>query len=54
VPDTEGTLFAVPFDLDKLEERGTPTSVLDQVAYSNVDAFAQMDVSLNGTLPYWE
>jgi serine/threonine-protein kinase len=49
---SRGTLFAVPFDLDKLEERGTPTPVLDQVAYSNVDGFAQIDISLSGTLLY--
>jgi Tol biopolymer transport system component len=47
-----GTLFAVPFDLDKLEVRGTPTPVLDQVGYSTADGFAQMDVSLTGTLVY--
>jgi serine/threonine protein kinase len=29
-----GTLFAVPFDLDHLEVRGTPVPVLDQVGYN--------------------
>ena len=30
----KGTLFAVPFDLEKLEVRGTPSPVLEEVAYS--------------------
>ena len=31
-----GTLFAVPFDVDRLEIRGTPAPVLDQVGYSTL------------------
>jgi len=36
-----GTLFAVPFDLDKLEARGTPAPVLEQVASSTQGGSAQ-------------
>ena len=28
----QGTLFGVPFDLDRLEVRGTPTPLLEDVA----------------------
>ena len=31
---SKGTLFAVPFDQRRLEVQGTPTAVLDEVAYS--------------------
>ena len=48
----KGTLFAVPFDLDELEVRGTPSPVLDQVAYSPGAGFAQFDFSSSGTLVY--
>jgi len=47
-----GTLFAVPFDLDRLEVRGTPAPVLDQVGYSAGNGFAQLDFSQTGTLVY--
>ena len=47
-----GTLFAVPFDLDRLEVRGTPTPVLDQVGYSAGNGSAQLDFSQTGTLIY--
>jgi len=30
----KGTLFAVPFDLERLETRGTAVPVLDDVAYA--------------------
>jgi tRNA A-37 threonylcarbamoyl transferase component Bud32 len=46
-----GTLFAAPFDLDKLEVRGTPVPVLEQVAYS-LYGDAQLDFSRSGTLVY--
>ena len=48
----KGTLFAVPFDPEKLEVRGTPSPVLEQVAYSTTFGFAQFDFSRNGTLVY--
>ena len=49
-----GTLFAVPFDSDKLEVRGSPVPVLDGVGFSNVlsAGSAQLDVSRTGTLVY--
>jgi len=47
-----GTLFAVPFDLDRLEVHGTPAPVLDQVGYNAAQGFAQLDFSQTGTLVY--
>jgi len=48
----KGTLFAVPFDLDRLEPRGTPVEILEQVSYSTQAGSAQIDFSQNGTLVY--
>jgi len=48
----KGTLFAVPFDLDKLEVRSTPSPVLEEVAYSVGSGSAQFDFSRSGTLLY--
>ena len=48
----KGTLFAVPFDLDRLEARGTAVPVLDDVAYQALSGGAQFDVSRSGTLVY--
>src|SRR5712692_10007581 len=48
----EGTLFAVPFDVDRLEARGTPAPVLDQVDYNAGTGSAQLDFSQTGTLVY--
>ncbi len=47
-----GTLFAVPFDMDRLELRGTPAPVLEQIAYSPVYGSAQLDFSRSGTVVY--
>jgi eukaryotic-like serine/threonine-protein kinase len=47
-----GTLFAVPFDLDTLAVHGTPSPVLEQVAYAPGSGLAQFDFSRNGTLVY--
>jgi len=47
-----GTLFAVPFDLGRLEVRGTPAPVLDQVGYSAGSGSAQFDFSQTGSLIY--
>jgi Tol biopolymer transport system component/predicted Ser/Thr protein kinase len=47
-----GTLFAVPFDLDTLTVRGTPSPVLEEVAYSPQNGLAQFDFSRSGTLVY--
>jgi hypothetical protein len=53
----KGTLFAVPFDLDKLETRGTAVPVLDDVGYdSTTGGSGLFDFSLgpsgHGTLVY--
>jgi serine/threonine-protein kinase len=47
-----GTLFAVPFDVDRLEVHGTPVPVLEQVGYNPVDGSAQLAFSHTGTLLY--
>ena len=47
-----GTLFAVPFDAARLEVRGTPIPILEDVAYSAANGSAQFDVSQNGVLVY--
>lgn len=36
-----GTLFAVPFDTERLEVRGPATPVLEDVAYSTASGSAQ-------------
>jgi serine/threonine-protein kinase len=48
----QGTLFAVGFDLDRLEVRGTPAPVLEDVAGNVVTGAGQYDVARNGTLVY--
>ncbi len=48
----KATLFAIPFDLDTLETRGTAVPVLDDVAYSAVTGGGQFAVSRTGTLIY--
>ena len=45
-----GTLFAIPFDLNRLETRGTPVPVLEGVAYEALGGLAHFDVSRTGTL----
>jgi Tol biopolymer transport system component len=47
-----GTLFAVPFDTDRLEVRGTPAPVLNQVSYNPAQGSAQLEFSQAGTLIY--
>ena len=48
-----GTLFAVPFDLERLETRGTAVPVLDDVAYAvGTTGAAQFAFSPSGTLVY--
>jgi Tol biopolymer transport system component len=47
-----GTLFAVPFDVVRLEIHGTPVAVLDQVGYNAIDGSAQIAFSQTGTLIY--
>jgi serine/threonine-protein kinase len=48
---TKGTLFGVPFDLARLEVRGTATR-LDEVSSTPNLGFAQLDFSQSGTLVY--
>lgn len=47
-----GTLFAVPFDPEKLETTGAPIPVLRQVSYSAMFGSAKMSFSRAGTLVY--
>jgi serine/threonine protein kinase/Tol biopolymer transport system component len=46
------TLFALPFDLDRLETSGTAVPVLEDVAIQPVSGLAQFDVSRSGTMVY--
>ncbi len=48
----EGVLFGVPFDLDKLEPRGTPAPLLQDVASEPTSGGGQLDCSRTGTLVY--
>jgi hypothetical protein len=49
----QGTLFAVPFNLHRMEASSSAAvPVLDDVAYSSTFGFAQLDVSRTGTLVY--
>ena len=48
----QGTLYAVPFDLAALTVHGAPVPVLEDVSYSPLFGYAQVDVSLTGTLVY--
>jgi hypothetical protein len=47
-----GTLFAAPFDLDRLEMTGTPLPVLEGIGYGVLNGGAQFDFSQTGTLLY--
>ena len=46
----QGTLYAVSFDSARLEARGPPVPLLDDVAYSRTFGFAHVDVARTGTL----
>jgi eukaryotic-like serine/threonine-protein kinase len=48
----QGTLYAMPFDLDELAVYGVAVPVLDDVSYSPLFGYAQIDVSQTGTLVY--
>jgi serine/threonine-protein kinase len=48
----EGTLFAVPFDPERLELTGSPAPVLEGIASNPFHGSAQFDVSENGLLIY--
>jgi serine/threonine-protein kinase len=47
-----GTLFAIPFDLNRMETHGSAVPILDKVSYSNTSGFAQLDFSRTGMLAY--
>jgi serine/threonine-protein kinase len=47
-----GTLFAVPFDLDRFEVTGTPVPALESVMSNSIIGAAQFSVSSLGTLAY--
>lgn len=47
-----GTVFAVPFDAERLEIRGAPVPVLTDVAHEPVFGFAQLAAADDGTLVY--
>jgi serine/threonine-protein kinase len=48
----QDTLFAVPFDLRRMETRGTPAPVQQEVGGNAVNGSGQLDFSLTGTLVY--
>ncbi len=48
----KATLFAIPFDLDKLETRGTALPILDDVASTGTLGTALLSISRTGTLVY--
>jgi serine/threonine-protein kinase len=48
----QGTLFAIPFDVDRLSTRGTAVPVLSNISYASTFGFAQLDISRTGTLVY--
>ncbi|MBZ5609988.1 MAG: serine/threonine-protein kinase [Acidobacteriia bacterium] len=47
-----GTMFALPFDLERLEVRGAAVPVLERVSYSAQYGYAQFDSSRSGTMLY--
>jgi serine/threonine-protein kinase len=49
---SEGTLFAVPFDLSSLEVRGIPAPVVQNVAWSPAQGGSQFSFSDDGRLAY--
>jgi len=48
----QGTLFGVPFDPERLEVRGTPAPLLEDIAADPFTAGGQFDFSRNGTFVY--
>jgi serine/threonine-protein kinase len=48
----EGTLFAVPFDMERLAVAGQPTPVVSEVVSSSATGGAQFATSRSGTLVY--
>ena len=48
----QGTLFAMPFDVDRLSTRGAAVPVLSNISHASTFGFAQLDISRGGTLVY--
>jgi len=48
----QGFLFAVPFDIDKLEMRGQPVPVLENVMGMRNSGVVHADIAANGVLAY--
>jgi len=48
----QNTLFAAPFDLGRLELRGTPQPILDEISGGTKSGARHLDVSNSGTLVY--
>jgi serine/threonine-protein kinase len=48
----QNTLFAAPFDLRRLELRGTPQPMLDEISGGTKSGARHLDVSNSGTLVY--
>src|SRR5262249_20911481 len=48
----DGTLFAVPFDPDRLVLEGTPEPIVDDIASDPTSGGGQFDVSATGTLAH--
>jgi len=46
----DGTLLAVPFDLDRMEVRGAPVPLLDSVSVTNGSTAPELEISASGTL----
>jgi Tol biopolymer transport system component len=48
----KGTLFAIPFDSDRLEIRGPAVPILDDAGYALNSGFVDVDSAADGTLVY--
>lgn len=48
----QGTLYAVPFDRATLTVRGAPVPLVEDVSYSQLFGYAQVDAAAAGTLVY--
>jgi serine/threonine-protein kinase len=48
----KAALFAIPFDQERLETRGTAVRMLDDIAHNSLNKNGQFDISRTGTLVY--
>jgi serine/threonine protein kinase len=48
----KATLFAIPFDLNRLETRGTAVPILDDLAYLSLTGGVDLDFAQNGAVVY--